>query len=232
LVLVIALGLVGLALNAANHRGAVSALQTRMESYVYLPRSHGVDKAGRFRWTGFRRSTPAAGSGVYVSVGSGGMAPRSALGHAPSGGRSRAPWTFRAGGERPAVHLRFIGWRSKATIGPSRSAGRRGRLEQQIALSDSGCGGPGAAGVILVLAQVAFLLRFRPLGRGRDVARDGIGAGGAARQHTRGLERWYATSTACSEPEINQQRIRNALDSLAHSLATRGHQAGLAAQRR
>ena len=36
LVLIVALGLVGLALNAANHRGAVSALQVRMESYVYL----------------------------------------------------------------------------------------------------------------------------------------------------------------------------------------------------
>ena len=36
LVLVIALGLVGFALNAANYRGAVSSLQTRMESYVYL----------------------------------------------------------------------------------------------------------------------------------------------------------------------------------------------------
>ncbi|MFC1605433.1 hypothetical protein ACFL33_01050 [Pseudomonadota bacterium] len=36
LVLVVALGLVGLALNAANHRSAVSALETRMESYVYL----------------------------------------------------------------------------------------------------------------------------------------------------------------------------------------------------
>ena len=36
LVLVIALGAVGLALNAANERGAVSSLQARMESYVYL----------------------------------------------------------------------------------------------------------------------------------------------------------------------------------------------------
>jgi two-component system sensor histidine kinase PhoQ len=36
LVLVIALGLVGVALNAANYRGAVSSLQVRMESYVYL----------------------------------------------------------------------------------------------------------------------------------------------------------------------------------------------------
>ena len=30
------IGLVGFALNAANYRGAVSSLQTRMESYVYL----------------------------------------------------------------------------------------------------------------------------------------------------------------------------------------------------
>jgi hypothetical protein len=36
LVLIIALGLVGFALNQANYRGAVSSLQARMESYVYL----------------------------------------------------------------------------------------------------------------------------------------------------------------------------------------------------
>ena len=36
LVLIIALGLVGFALNAANYRGAVSSLQARMESHVYL----------------------------------------------------------------------------------------------------------------------------------------------------------------------------------------------------
>ena len=36
LVLLVALGLVGIALNAANERSALSSLQARMESYVYL----------------------------------------------------------------------------------------------------------------------------------------------------------------------------------------------------
>ena len=36
LVLVVALGLVGMALNSANYRSTVSSLQARMESYVYL----------------------------------------------------------------------------------------------------------------------------------------------------------------------------------------------------
>ena len=35
IVLLLALGLVGFALNSANYRGAVSSLQIRMESYVY-----------------------------------------------------------------------------------------------------------------------------------------------------------------------------------------------------
>ena len=48
LVLLVALGLVGVALNKANERSAVSALQARMESYVYLVLAAAeADEAGR-----------------------------------------------------------------------------------------------------------------------------------------------------------------------------------------
>ena len=71
LVLVVALGLVGLALNAANHRSAVSALQARMESYVYLVlAAMEVDPDGRLEveedFADRRLSQP--GSGMYVAV--------------------------------------------------------------------------------------------------------------------------------------------------------------------
>ena len=50
LVLVIALGLVGVALDAAHYRAAVSSLQARMESYVYLVlAAMEVDAAGSLR---------------------------------------------------------------------------------------------------------------------------------------------------------------------------------------
>jgi hypothetical protein len=49
-ILVLALGLVGYALAAANQRGAVSTLQSRMESYVYLVLAAAeVDRAGRLQ---------------------------------------------------------------------------------------------------------------------------------------------------------------------------------------
>ena len=71
LVLIIALGAVGLALNAANERGAVSSLQARMESYVYLVlAAMEVDGNGRLRmeaeFADPRLNQPS--SGVYVQV--------------------------------------------------------------------------------------------------------------------------------------------------------------------
>jgi two-component system sensor histidine kinase PhoQ len=71
LVLVVALGLVGLALNAANQRGAVSALQARMESYVYLVlAATELDAEGRLEveedFADRRLSQP--GSGIYVAL--------------------------------------------------------------------------------------------------------------------------------------------------------------------
>jgi two-component system sensor histidine kinase PhoQ len=82
----------------------------------------------------------------------------------------------------------------------------------------------GAAGAILVLAQLAFLvLGFRPLGRvAADVAR--VESGRAERldgDYPRELEPLVRNVNRLLETEkSNQQRIRNALDSLAHSLKT------------
>ena len=70
-VLVLALGLVGLAVDAANYRGAVSSLQLRMESYVYTvlaamevdgPAGFTVDE----NFADPRLLQP--GSGLYVQV--------------------------------------------------------------------------------------------------------------------------------------------------------------------
>jgi two-component system sensor histidine kinase PhoQ len=82
----------------------------------------------------------------------------------------------------------------------------------------------GTAGAILVLAQVVFLvLMFRPLGRvAGDVAR--VESGRAERldgSYPRELEPLVRNVNRLLETEkSNQQRIRNALDSLAHSLKT------------
>ena len=70
-ILVFALGLVGLAVNAANYRGAVSALEDRMESYVYsVLGAMEVDGAGGFEieddFADPRLTQP--GSGLYVEV--------------------------------------------------------------------------------------------------------------------------------------------------------------------
>ena len=71
LVLVVALGLVGAALNSANYRGAVSSLQARMESYVYLVLAAvEMDESGTLQVQDElgdpRLSQP--GSGIYVHV--------------------------------------------------------------------------------------------------------------------------------------------------------------------
>jgi len=237
LALIIALGLVGLALNAANHRGAVSALQTRMESYVYLVlAAMEVDEAGRFRvdedFADPRLVQP--GSGVYVSVAGAGLEwhSRSALGlPLPSGGALEAGAVdFRepAAKDQPYTLRYGIGWQLEndriepftvtvlvdaAEIERQTSAFRLG-LWRSL----------GTAGVILVLAQLAFLvLAFRPLGRvAADVAR--VESGRAERldgNYPRELEPLVRNVNRLLETEkSNQQRIRNALDSLAHSLKT------------
>jgi two-component system sensor histidine kinase PhoQ len=82
----------------------------------------------------------------------------------------------------------------------------------------------GAAGIILALAQlIIFFFGFRPLGQvARDVAR--VESGQAPRlegNYPRELEPLARNVNRLLETEkSNQERIRNALDSLAHSLKT------------
>jgi len=236
-VLVIALGLVGLALNAANHRGAVSALQARMESYVYLVlAAMQVDDDGRFSidedFADPRLLQP--GSGVYLQVAGAGLEwdSRSTLGL-----QLPAPGALATGGVEfrepadgnPYYSLRYgVGWQLEDDrIEPFTVAVRvdPAEIEEQTSAFRLGLWRSlGAAGVILTLAQVGFLfLVFRPLGRmAGDVAR--VESGRAERldgDYPRELEPLVRNVNRLLETEqSNQQRIRNALDSLAHSLKT------------
>jgi two-component system sensor histidine kinase PhoQ len=237
LVLVVALGLVGMALNAANHRSAVSGLQIRMESYVYLVlAAMDVDADGGLSveedFADRRLLQP--GSGVYVAVEGRERRWRSpsALGQqlpAPApvaAGQSVFEEPLAAGG---LYSLRYgVGWQLDETriepftvtvqVDPQ-------EIEQQTSAFRLGLWRSlGTAGVILVLAQVVFLVFvFRPLGRvAGDVAR--VESGLAERldgRYPRELEPLVRNVNRLLDTEqSNQQRIRNALDSLAHSLKT------------
>jgi len=238
LVLVVALGLVGLALNAANHRGAVSALQARMESYVYLVlAAMEVDQDGRLEveedFADPRLSQP--GSGIYVAVEG---RQRRWSSHSALGQQLPAPAPIAVGQsmfeEPPAsttgyYTLRYgVGWQlEEARLEPFTVTVQVDpvEIEQQTSAFRLGLWRAlGTAGAILALAQVLFLaLVFRPLGRvAGDVAQ--VESGRAERlegRYPRELEPLVRNVNRLLETEqSNQQRIRNALDSLAHSLKT------------
>lgn len=237
LVLVVALGLVGLALNAANHRSAVSALQARMESYVYLVlAAMEVDPDGRLEveedFADRRLSQP--GSGMYVAVEGRERRwrSRSALGQPlPSPAPVAVGQTVFE--EPPAIGgyytLRYgVGWQLDETrIEPFTVTVQVDPVEIEQQTNPFRLGlwrALGTAGAILALAQVLLLaLVFRPLGRvAGDVGR--IESGRAERledRYPRELEPLVRNVNRLLESEqSNQQRIRNALDSLAHSLKT------------
>ena len=237
LVLIVALGLVGMALNAANHRSAVSALQVRMESYVYLVlAAMDVDENGRFSleedFADRRLLQP--GSGVYIAVEG-----RDRHWRSPSalGQQLPAPAPVATGEtvfEEPSAggsyySLRYgVGWQlDEARLEPFTVTVQIDpiEIEQQTSAFRRGLWGSlGTAGAILVLAQVVFLVFvFRPLGRvAGDVAR--VESGRAERldgPYARELEPLVRNVNRLLQTEkTNQQRIRNALDSLAHSLKT------------
>jgi len=237
LLLVVALGMVGFALNAANHRSAVSALQSRMESYVYLVlAAMEVDGEGRLRVdeSFADRRLVQPGSGVYVEIRGRDQEwqSRSALGL-----RFATPAPVAAGEsvfEEPPAEgdhyvLRYgIGWQlDSAVIEPFTVTVHvdSAEIEQQTSAFRLGLWRSlGAAGVILALAQMIFLVAaFRPLGRvARNVAR--VESGKAERlegDYPRELEPLVRNVNRLLDTEqANQQRIRNALDSLAHSLKT------------
>jgi two-component system sensor histidine kinase PhoQ len=237
LVLVVALGLVGIALNAANQRSAVSSLQARMESYVYLVLAAAeVNDAGRLVMQQDlgdpRLSQP--GSGIYVHVHGGGdhWSSPSALGLqlpelslAPAGrtdfsepSDALAFFSFQYGVSFQADDGRAFPFTVSVLVEPKEIAQQTSafRLGLWRAL--------GTAGLILVAAQLLlFMLGFRPLRRvARDVAR--IESGQAPRlegHYPSELEPLARNVNLLLETEkSNQERIRNALDSLAHSLKT------------
>jgi two-component system sensor histidine kinase PhoQ len=174
------------------------------------------------------------GSGVYLQVQGGELRwqSRSALGQAlPEPGLLEAG---RSEFLEPADDLSFyslrfgVGWQlDDDRIVPFTVAVRvdPAEIRQQTSAFRLGLWRAlGAAGVIIALAQFAFLfLVFRPLGRvAVDVAR--VESGRAERlegPYPRELEPLARNVNRLLETEkSNQQRVRNALDSLAHSLKT------------
>jgi two-component system sensor histidine kinase PhoQ len=237
LVLVIALGAVGLALNAANERGAVSSLQARMESYVYLVlAAMEVDGNGRLRmeaeFADPRLNQPS--SGVYVQVQ--GRADRwtspSSLGLQWPDRNDVTPgqgvFTEPARGIDFFSYIYGVGWQlSDDSIEPFTVLVLvdESEIRQQTSAFRLGLWRAlGAAGVILALAQlIIFFFGFRPLRQvAGDVARVESGQSERLTGHyPRELEPLARNVNRLLETEkSNQDRIRNALDSLAHSLKT------------
>ena len=237
LVLIIALGLVGLALNQANHRGAVSSLQARMESYVYLVlAAMEVGDEGELRmdsdFSDPRLFEPM--SGIYIQV-RGRMATwnsESSLGFLWPPAKDASPGGMEfsePSGNGEHFSLQYgVGWQlADDGIEPFtvRVMVDQREISRQTSAFRLGLWRAlGAAGIILVLGQMAiFFFGVRPLRRvARDVAR--VESGQASRLEGRypvELEPLARNVNRLLETEkSNQARIRNALDSLAHSLKT------------
>ena len=237
LVLIIALGLVGFALNAANYLGAVSSLQAQMESHVYLvlaamevSGTGGLEMDEEF--TDPRLIQPSSGTYIRVQGRDGLWSSASSLGiqwpQQEPAEPGQVSFTEPTAGSNFFTLIYGVGWQladgsivpftvsvlvDESDISQQTSAFRLG-LWQSL----------GAAGVILVLAQIViFFFGFRPLRQvARDVAR--VESGQASRlegQYPRELEPLARNVNLLLETEkSNQARIRNALDSLAHSLKT------------
>jgi two-component system sensor histidine kinase PhoQ len=237
LVLIIALGLVGFALDAANHRGAVSALQMRMESYVYqVLAAMEVTAGGGFEMDGDfadpRLTRP--GSGIYIQV----RGEQELWRSASTLGQQLSDWARVSPGQvifsEPADGAGFftlvygVGWQlDDQSIVPISVAVQVDQEELETQTSAFRLGlwrSLVSAGVILLLAQIViFIFGFRPLRNvAADVAR--IESGKAPRLEGRypiELEPLARNVNRLLETEkSNQTRIRNALDSLAHSLKT------------
>jgi len=241
LVLLVALGLVGIALNAANERSAISSLQARMESYVYLVLAAAeTDEAGRLviqpDLGDPRLNRP--GSGIYVHI-HGEAAGKGNHWSSPSALGLQLPefGQIATGSNRFSEPLNGHGFfQFQYGVSFLNEEGRETPFTVNILVDSSEIQRTtsafrlglwralGTAGFILVVAQLLMLmLGFRPLRRiARDVAR--IESGRASR-----LEGRYPSeieplarnvNRLLDTEKNNQQRIRNALDSLAHSLKT------------
>ena len=236
-VLVFALGLVGLAVDAANERVAVAALRDRMESTVYaILAAMEVDASGAFTvaedFADPRLLQP--GSGLYAEVQGAAEDWRSpsALGRQwPEPAPVAAGQTVFAGPPGTGGYYVFrygIGWESEddaivpftlsVLVDAEEIARQTSAFRQGLWISLL------LAAAILVIAQGLILLWvFRPLGRvAQDVER--IESGRAERladDYPRELEPLARNvNRLLATEKSNQARIRNALDSLAHSLKT------------
>ena len=236
IVLLLALGLVGFALNSANYSGAVSSLQIRMESYVYQAlAAMEVDVSGQVTIEELadpRLNLPGSGHYLVVKGQNTDWHSASELGITlpapPVLGTGESSFTEPEAPDEYFIYAYGIGWQlPDGSIEPftvsvwveaselrSQTAAFRLGLWQSLA----------TAGAILLLAQVLILfLVFRPLGRvARDVAK--VESGRSTRlegDYPRELEPLARNVNRLLETEkSNQERIRNALDSLAHSLKT------------
>jgi len=240
-VLLVALVAVGTALSAANQQATVSALRERMESHVYLVLAASeVDGLGRLSVEedlGDPRLTQP-GSGIFAHVHASAddinehWSSPSALGmEFPELPMLNAGETvfLEPDSEIPFYVFQYgIAWQladdSVVPMTVDIMVDPESVSEQVAAFRKGLVGSLSAAGLILVLAQsIMIVLAFRPL---RNVAADvaGIESGSADRLGndypseleplTRNVNRLLETEQA------NQQRYRNALDSLAHSLKT------------
>ena len=237
LIMIVALGLVGAALDSAYYRGAVSSLQARMDSYVYLVLAAiDVDEKGALQVPGDLGDPRLAqpGSGIYVQIH--GASDRwnspSALGlHLPElPAMDTGQSLFTEPHDEPAYFSMQYGvsWQLEDNSVQPVSITvlvDAAEIEQQTSAFRLGLWRSlGTAGLILVLAQLLLLfLGFRPLRQvARDVAR--VESGQAPRlegRYPRELEPLARNVNHLLETEKrNQERIRNALDSLAHSLKT------------
>jgi two-component system sensor histidine kinase PhoQ len=236
-VLVLALGLVAYAVSQANYRGSVSALQTRMESYVYtvlaaMNVGSSGDLAVEEEFADPRLLQPGSGLFVQVSGETIGWRSASALGLTlpvlAEMAAGQTAFQEPAAGTPYFIFQYGIGWQQDdGRIVPFTVSVLvdRDELEQQTRAFRAGLWRSLAiAGGILILAQlvIAYLV-FRPLRRvARDVAR--IESGQSERledKYPKELEPLARNVNRLLETEqSNQARIRNALDSLAHSLKT------------
>ena len=240
-ILVISLGLVGLALDSAFRAGAVADQRETMSSAFYLVlAATEVSEDGRLEppeaLADPRLTQPQSGLYVHVHGDRDHWTSPSALGMAlpelatvPVG---EERWLTPTA-ETPFYALQYgIEWEMGALDGPSSPLPVTVSVLADAAAIDADVSAfrrglwrsLGAAALLLALAQLALLaLALRPLrGIADDVAR--LEAGEAARLGgdypreleplTRNLNRVLASEKA------NRERYRNALDSLAHSLKT------------
>lgn len=236
-ILVLALGLVGLALATANQRSEVSALQGRMEAYVYLVLAAAeADAAGSLQigkdLGDPRLSQPSSGIYVHLHGANQHWSSPSSLGLRlpelntvePAQATFSEPvaaldfYTYQYGLAWQLADNSVVPFTVTVLVDPA-------EIERQVSAFRRGLWRSlGTAGLILLVAQLMVIyLGFRPLQKvARDVAR--VESGQALQlegDYPRELEPLARNVNALLQTEkTNQQRYRNALDSLAHSLKT------------